>query len=348
MAKFNYKKWVLENKYGKSPLDNLTTQPEEDKWEDKVSEIEKDPDAQAAAPKGGEGEKEEKPELDAAAITNQTSYGELSGEEDAKKILTQLQSRDPNQPIYKAMVFTDKKGKTVNPDPEKIANWVDEKGVETLAKRMVGIGNKIKGDLGLPKKDMPFLPGPPDAKGKVSDVGDALSPGGKYNVDVKEETLNEKVPPPAPNTFIGMDDKAAQDYMDSGNQDGDPKDDNVTVEPGDSKPASDLYPTQTNILIAKSIGMAANGVEGGNIEAWIGTDGAILDGHHRWAATMLNNPGASIGYAGAVDMSALGMKPTLKHLTAIGNALGNKTKTAENKDPRSSLYERMEKLINKN
>ena len=64
MTKFDYKKWVVENKYGKLP------------------EIEKDPDAQAASPKGGEGEgeTEKKPPLDAAAITNQTSFGELSGE----------------------------------------------------------------------------------------------------------------------------------------------------------------------------------------------------------------------------------------------------------------------------
>ena len=356
MAKFNYKKWVTENKHGKlseyrdeNPFDRPGFEPEDDpKNPMGLPEVEKDPDAQAAAPKGGEGEKEEKPPLDAAAITNQTSYGELSGEEDAKKILSQLQSKDPNQPIFKAMEF-EEDGQLKKPDPAKIAKWVDEKGVDTLAKRMVAVGNKIKGDLGLPKKDMPFLPGPDDAKGKTTDVGDALNPGGNYNVDVKEGTLDEKTPPPAPNTFIGMDDKAAQDYMQSGNKDGDPNDDKITVEPGGEKPASALYPTQTNILIAKSIGMASNGVEGGDLKAWIGTDGAILDGHHRWAATMLNNPGASVGYAGAVDMSTLGIKPTLKHLTAIGNALGNKTKTKESYvDPRASLYERMEKLINKN
>ena len=386
MGKFDYKKWIIENKYGKPP--KLTTQPEEEEWsglsvgQDDVNEFqEKDPDAKAAAPKGGEegGEKEKQP-LDAAAITNQTSFGELSGEEDAMKILKQLQSRDPNQPIYQAMVYTDKKG-THKPDIEKIAKWIELKGADTIAQRMVLIGNKIKGDLGLPKKDMPFLPGPPDAKGTVPDVEDALNPGGNYNVDVKEEDekkdkgwykpvtgygnrvnrdkprktiyddpekMEEKIDAPKPNTFVGMKDKAAKDYMDSGNQDGDPNDDQVTVEPGDSKAASELSPTQTNILVAKSISMAAIPIVGGNLDAWIGTNGEILDGHHRWAATMLNDPSAPIGYAGAVDMSALGMKPTLKHLTAIGNALGNHTKLSEAKDPRHSLYEGLEKHINKN
>ena len=45
------------------------------------------------------------------------------------------------------------------------------------------------------------------------------------------------------------------------------------------------------------------------------------------AATMLNNPQAKIGTFAMIDMEKAGMGPTLKHLTAIGNALGNKTKT---------------------
>ena len=65
MKKFDSAKWITENKYGK------------------ISEIEKDPDAQVATPKKGEKGKKEKATLDASAITNQTSYGELSGEEDA-------------------------------------------------------------------------------------------------------------------------------------------------------------------------------------------------------------------------------------------------------------------------
>ena len=411
MAKFNYKKWVTENKYGKlpeyrdeNPFDKEEMDPNDPRQFQRYQEVEKDPDAQAAAPKGEKGEKEKAP-LDAAAITNQTSYGELSGEEDAKKILTQLQSRDPNQPIYKAMVFTDK-GKTVKPDPEKIASWVDEKGVDTLAKRMVAIGAALP-STGLPKKDMPFLPGPKDAEGSVDDVEDAITPGGKYSVDFKEDyqsqmksdtdkmdqfddddsieeakldpvgkedddinndgkvdktdkylknrrkaiakNIKEKTDPPAPNTFVGMKSPEAQAYMKSGAKDGDAKDDVAKFVKDPEIPASAAKPTQSNILIAKSIGMAANGVEGGDLGAYFSTDNEILDGHHRWAATMLNNPGASMGGFAAIDLKAMGgTKQALKHLTAIGNALGNKTKTSESVDPRFSLYERIEKLINKN
>lgn len=46
---------------------------------------------------------------------------------------------------------------------------------------------------------------------------------------------------------------------------------------------------------------------------------------------MLNDPGASIGGFGAIDLNAMGGRTkALKYLTAIGNALGNKTKTQEN------------------
>ena len=141
----------------------------------------------------------------------------------------------------------------------------------------------------------------------------------------------------------------AQAYMTSGEKDGDAKDDSAKFVKDPEIPASAAKPTQSNILIAKSIGMAANGVEGGDLGAYFSTDNEILDGHHRWAATMLNNPGASMGGFAAIDLKAMGgTKQALKHLTAIGNALGNKTKTKESVDPRASLYERMEKLINKN
>jgi len=364
MAKFNYKKWVTENKHGKlseyrdeNPFDRPRFEPEAEDPNDprqfqRYQEQEKDPDAKAAAPKkGGEGEKEKKPPFDPAAITNKTSYGELGGEEDAKKILSQLQSNDPNQPIFKAMEFKDDDGKTVKPDPVKIAAWVKSRGVDTLAKRMVDIGASLP-PTGLPKDKMPFLPGPKDAQGSVDDVEDAITPGGKYGVDFKEvyDFLNEKTDPPAPNTFIGMKDKAAQDYMTSGEKDGDPKDDTAKFEKDPSIAASEAKPTQQNILIAKSIGMAANGVEGGNLGAYFSTENEILDGHHRWAATMLNNPGAKMGGFAKIDLKAMGgTTQALKHLTAIGNALGNATKTKESYvDPRASLYERMEKLINKN
>jgi hypothetical protein len=337
MAKFDYKKWITENKYGKLPEFQ-----------------EKDPDAQVAAPQGGEGEgeAEAKPPLDPTSIIGSTSFGDLTSIEDAKNVLQQILTKDPNQPIYKAMEFTptDKEsGKplpTVKPDPEKIATWVKSKGVDTLANRMMTIAGALP-DTGLEKKDMPFLPGPDDAVGDPADVGDALTPGGKYGVDFKQEAID----PPATNKLKGPDDPAAQDYMTSGEKDGNPSDDKAGFELDPSVPAADAIPTQVNIKLAKSLAMGSvpSLSKGGDLGAYFSTDGEILDGHHRWAATMLNDPGASIGGFAAIDLKAMGGRTkALKHLTAIGNALGNQAKANESKDPRASLYERMEKLINKN
>ena len=42
---------------------------------------------------------------------------------------------------------------------------------------------------------------------------------------------------------------------------------------------------------------------------------------------MLNAPGADVGTTAKIDLKPLGTKKTLQYLTAIGNALGNATKT---------------------
>ena len=253
-----------------------------------------------------ETEEEEKTTFNADGITGQTTYNEFKTVDDAKAVLNQILTRDGSKPIFKAMEFTPKGEETVKPNPGAIADWVEKIGVDKLAQRMVDIGNKIP-STGLAKDKMPFLPGPDDAKGSVDDVEDALSPGGKYNVDFK----NEAIKAPSVNSFLSMKDKG----------------------------------TQTNILVPKSIAMgAAKGGaafgKGGPMGAYFSTDNEILDGHHRWAATMLNNPGAEIGGFGAIDLKAMGGKTkALKHLTAIGNALGNKTKTKEGLDPRKMYRE---------
>ena len=205
---------------------------------------------------------------------------------------------------------------------EELKNWVNSiGGVEAFAKRAAYIGKLIPSQ-GLAKKDMPFLPGPPDATGDVKDVEDALTPGGKYNVDIVEKT---EAPPT--NTFVGMDSEEAVDYMTKGLKDGDPADDKIEIQLGGGFAAKDGIPTQTNILIAKSLGMAIKGIKGGDLDAYASLDNEILDGHHRWAATILNDPNANVGTVARIDLKKAGMRDTLRHLTAIGNALGNKAKT---------------------
>lgn len=269
----------------------------------------------------------EEAEASKVNFTTQSSFPK--DEATAKAVVAQLQSGDPNASVFKDKIMwgKDDSGKPIpGPTPEKAKAWVEKIGPDVLAQRIVDIGAKIP-STGLAKKDMPFLPGPSDAKGSVEDVEDALTPGGKYNVDFKEA-----IEPPAPNAIGNVDsDEKAKAFMSSGTKDGKPEDDKATFQKDPKIAASAAIPTQTNILLGKSLGMAINGVAGGALGAYISTDNEILDGHHRWAATMLNDPGASIGGFGAIDLNAMGGRTkALKYLTAIGNALGNKTKTQEN------------------
>jgi len=72
-----------------------------------------------------------------------------------------------------------------------------------------------------------------------------------------------------------------------GKHDGDTTDDIVKVKPKQFD-ANKLKPTQQDVYLGKSLGMAINGVKGGDLGAVVSKDGHVLDGHHRWAATNLN------------------------------------------------------------
>jgi len=256
------------------------------------------------------------------------------------ELFRQIKTKDPQQSIFQAMGSRSK--------PEVVAKWLEDKGEDTVRERIKAIGSKIP-DQGLPKDQMPFLPGPPDAQGSVEDVVDALSPGGKMNIDFKESASKrshtvfverwsklagikalKEVAPPEKNTLKPGSD-AAEEYLTSGlpDQDGKKDDDDANVQMPAQIAAADAVPTQTNILLPKALGMAVGGVSGGDLGAYFSTDNEILDGHHRWAATMLNDPSESIGGFAAIDLKAMGGRDAaLKHLTALGNALGNQTKTS--------------------
>jgi len=273
---------------------------------------------------------------------------------DAVEIANQLLSGDDDSPIVKAAAvgkpwieFTGAAGKA----------WIEKVGPDVFVSRLNALAAKVP-TSGIPKSKMPFLPGPDDAQGTFSDVEDALTPGGKMNIDMMEEAaiakglryLIEKQAPPKPNKFKGHDPSlekgAAADFLTGGLKDGNDTDDVVTITKGGSIKAAAAIPTQSNILIYKSLGMAVNGMAGGDLDAWAGTGGEILDGHHRWAATMLNDPDADMGTAGQVDLDATGdPKEMLMYLTALGNALGNATKTeSRTRKSNNILLERWNKL----
>jgi hypothetical protein len=280
-------------------------------------------------------------EQDAAAGPKGTAFTKQANFKDfddaaIDELFAQIKTRDMEQPIFGAMW---------KPDPDATADWLESKGEDAVRERIKAVADKIP-ETGLPKSEMPFLPGPDDAEGEVKDVVDALSPGGDINIDFKESRLSgdgtivverwnklagliTEVAPPAKNS-LEPGSPETEEYLTSGEEENDGKaeDDNANVSMPAKVAAGDAIPTQSNILIPKALGMAVNGVEGGDLGAYFSTDNEILDGHHRWAATMLNNPAASLGGFAAIDLKAMGgTKAALQHLTALGNALGNKTKT---------------------
>ena len=86
-----------------------------------------------------------------------------------------------------------------------------------------------------------------------------------------------------------------------GKKDKDDKDDSAIaskIKTGFSTPVSKLFPAQTEVIPEKAVGIALgmlnSGKVGGNLGAIVSGDNHIMDGHHRWAATTLVDPNASV------------------------------------------------------
>jgi hypothetical protein len=110
----------------------------------------------------------------------------------------------------------------------------------------------------------------------------------------------------------------AKIFTNKGEMDGEKMDDVVRTKPV-GIPAMKLKPSQDAVYLGKSLGMAIGGVEGGELGAIISKDNYILDGHHRWAATLFNNPRAIIkGFQSDLNIGDL-----IPVLRALGDAFGN-------------------------
>jgi|APSaa5957512622_1039677.scaffolds.fasta_scaffold17216_2 hypothetical protein len=87
-----------------------------------------------------------------------------------------------------------------------------------------------------------------------------------------------------------VDPSVAKYLAKSGLGDGSTSDDPIRVGKG-SWSAASLKPSQTSMVLEKAVGMALgmlnSGKVGGDLGALVSGDGHILDGHHRWAATIL-------------------------------------------------------------
>jgi hypothetical protein len=104
----------------------------------------------------------------------------------------------------------------------------------------------------------------------------------------------------------------------AGKDDGDKNDDKISVKKSSWK-ASVLKPSQSTMVLDKSIGMALNMLRsnniGGDLGAIVSNDNHIMDGHHRWSATVIavGSGGEVGGYA--ADLKGEKLQPLLNLLT---------------------------------
>lgn len=108
------------------------------------------------------------------------------------------------------------------------------------------------------------------------------------------------------------------DFFINGKKDGEINDDIVHTK-FTGIPAKQLKPSQDAVYLGKALGLAINGVVGGDLGAVISKDNRILDGHHRWAATIFNDSNAKVNGVKA-DLNIGDLIPVLR---AAGDALGN-------------------------
>ena len=118
-----------------------------------------------------------------------------------------------------------------------------------------------------------------------------------------------------------VDPLVAKLIAESGHQDGSATDDKISVS-RKSWSAASLKPSQGTMILGKAIGMAlgmlASGKVGGDLGAIISSDGHIMDGHHRWAATILAS--GSKGKVGGYGASLKG-KELLKVLNIASKGM---------------------------
>ena len=123
------------------------------------------------------------------------------------------------------------------------------------------------------------------------------------------------------NELDSIDPRVAEIITKSGLNDGNTKDDIVKVAKK-SWPATSLKPSQTTMQLSKAVAMAllmlkTNKV-GGDLGALVSKDRHILDGHHRWAATILAS--GSKGKVGGFGANLRG-KELLKVLNVISKGM---------------------------
>lgn len=171
-----------------------------------------------------------------------------------------------------------------------------------------------------PKQDRKPIPSDPK-KEKGIDI--KRKPKMK-NIKTFEEFINENLSTHEidPKQFPNPGTKNDKSFFKKGKEDGSSTDD-VVITKKAAIPAKSLKPSQDAVYLGKALGLAIGGVVGGDLGAVISLDNRILDGHHRWAATMFADPNAKI-IGTKADLKIGDLIPVLRQ---AGDAMGNERGT---------------------
>jgi hypothetical protein len=139
---------------------------------------------------------------------------------------------------------------------------------------------------------------------------------------LREDASAKDVDPerfPLPLSAVAKDVEKAAAITSSGKDETDGgKADDVIKVGGDSFTVAELKPSQSSMNIEKALSMALGMIRddkaGGDLGAFISSDNHIMDGHHRWVATAMVDPGAEIG-GYSVAFPAEQLIPVLNALT---------------------------------
>ena len=139
---------------------------------------------------------------------------------------------------------------------------------------------------------------------------------------IKEDAFGSKTAIP----LSKIPDAAAQAALDGGKKDKNDKDD-VAKAGNSSVAVGSLKPMQKEVIPEKALSFALGFAENGqpdlnDMEAITSSDGYIMDGHHRWAARTLLDPGASVTVS-KVDMPADDVVTALNVYTKTKGLKGN-------------------------
>jgi methylglyoxal synthase len=139
------------------------------------------------------------------------------------------------------------------------------------------------------------------------------------------ETLNEKANAgkldfkrfPTPLSVVAKDPKRAAFLTSAGQKDNSADDDIIDVKKS-SFAVSQLAPSQSTMNVGKAVGMAVgymeSGKAGGDLGAFISSDGRIMDGHHRWISSFMVDPNSKVG-GYLVDWPAKQLIPVLNAIS---------------------------------